>query len=983
MDSHAKSLFSRQIGAIGKNTMEKLMNTNVLLIGANSIALEFSKCTALLGINKLIIIEPLSTRKKTITKIDKSKYYHRKTSDLGDRSEHIADLAKKINPNIKCTIGNNGLFDYKVHSGINYDIIEKYLKLEDIHIVVYTAPLQQLCIHNLETVCINNGIKFILGFNHGLEGYVFNNFGKHIVNDIDGEITQMTYLENFEVNEDRIILTTEKLENTLISRVGVLMDNKQHKVDVKVLSSTLENIIVESNPELRDFLTNNKDNNIRFIESKDKLVINCKNYKNYISDPNTRIITLNSSFNFDQTHIDNKNKYLKRIDTAILDELVHKRLMYLNDFPILGCIIGGILAHEVIKVTGKYTPLDQDIYFDFRDLNPELYEAALDSAQTYVLDKKLRKVLSELNIFMIGCGALGCEISKNMGLLDISTKNKGLISITDMDTIELSNLNRQFLFRNDNIGQHKSSVVKQRLDEYFPKMKVKAFTNEVGANTENIFNSAFWKNNSLIINALDNVEARRYVDSKCVLYEKPLFESGTLGGKCNTQTIIPNVTATYSEIIDIDDKSIPMCTVRNFPNKIEHCVEWGIEVFDRIITQPLTDLNKIISNKKELIDEFDSLNDAIKSERGSMLLLYLELYKKKTFVSFLEFSQNIYNQVFKNPIKDILHSFPDDLTDEYGNNFWSGKKLKPTILSFNDIAKCSNFVLSLYNVLKDILNISKWNNTTFTNYITTDFVKLETIYKCKTIKVNEEKDEISIENINVSSEASLLLTKIKSFFFTKKMDIPILKYDKDDDILLEIMGSITNMRAKIYNITVVDILEIKMISGRIIPALSTTTTIISGFVVIELLKYLRNIKSSDININLGTNSYVLFDSQKPMISYNNMMSNIYGMKVKTVPENFNTWKRWRISVRKDDCITVGNLINILKNDYNIEPMSLNIDKLIIYNSSRKDVVKSLETLLCNIYEKIGKSISEHLDINICAFDEYGIPILTPSIVLSY
>ena len=43
-------------------------------------------------------------------------------------------------------------------------------------------------------------------------------------------------------------------------------------------------------------------------------------------------------------------------------------------------------------------------------------------------------------------------------------------------------------------------------------MNVKAFINEVSSNTENVFNTRFWQNNRLIINALDNIEARQYID---------------------------------------------------------------------------------------------------------------------------------------------------------------------------------------------------------------------------------------------------------------------------------------------------------------------------------------------------------------------------------------------------------------------------------------------------------------------------------------
>ena len=74
-------------------------------------------------------------------------------------------------------------------------------------------------------------------------------------------------------------------------------------------------------------------------------------------------------------------------------------------------------------------------------------------------------------------------------------------------------------------------------------------------------------------NALDNLEARRYTDYQCVTYGKPLLESGTLGAKANTQVVLPHKTESYSASADPPEKTIPMCTLKNFPNKIEHTIE--------------------------------------------------------------------------------------------------------------------------------------------------------------------------------------------------------------------------------------------------------------------------------------------------------------------------------------------------------------------------------------------------------------------------
>jgi len=63
------------------------------------------------------------------------------------------------------------------------------------------------------------------------------------------------------------------------------------------------------------------------------------------------------------------------------------------------------------------------------------------------------------------------------------------------------------------------------------------------------------------------------MDRRCVYYSKPLLESGTLGTMGNTQIVIPNVTESYGSSRDPPEKSIPICTLKNFPNAIEHCLQ--------------------------------------------------------------------------------------------------------------------------------------------------------------------------------------------------------------------------------------------------------------------------------------------------------------------------------------------------------------------------------------------------------------------------
>lgn len=99
-----------------------------------------------------------------------------------------------------------------------------------------------------------------------------------------------------------------------------------------------------------------------------------------------------------------------------------------------------------------------------------------------------------------------------------------------------------------------------------PALNVHSLETRVGSDTEAVFNDPFWESLDFVVNAVDNINARLYVDSKCVWYEKPLLESGTLGTKANSQMIVPHKTQCYGDSQDPPEDAIPMCTLRNFPN---------------------------------------------------------------------------------------------------------------------------------------------------------------------------------------------------------------------------------------------------------------------------------------------------------------------------------------------------------------------------------------------------------------------------------
>ena len=99
---------------------------------------------------------------------------------------------------------------------------------------------------------------------------------------------------------------------------------------------------------------------------------------------------------------------------------------------------------------------------------------------------------------------------------------------------------------------------------------------KVHEGSANIFTDKFFEDLTIVTNALDNVQARKYIDIRCVTAKTPLLESGTLGPKGHVQVILPFKTESYGQQQDPEDNNeIPICTMKMFPEETLHCVEWA------------------------------------------------------------------------------------------------------------------------------------------------------------------------------------------------------------------------------------------------------------------------------------------------------------------------------------------------------------------------------------------------------------------------
>ena len=379
-----------------------------------------------------------------------------------------------------------------------------------------------------------------------------------------------------------------------------------------------------------------------------------------------------------------------------LDEKLLKELSYQarGDLSPMAAFFGGITAQEVLKaVSGKFQPVSQWMYFDSLESlptstkrSPELCKArgTRYDGQIAVFGTEYQDKIANLTQFLVGAGAIGCEMLKNWAMMGLGTGPNGKIYVTDMDSIEKSNLNRQFLFRSNDVGAMKSDCAARAVQRMNPDLDghIETFKDRVSAETENIFNETFWQSLDGVTNALDNVEARTYVDRRCVFFRKPLLESGTLGTKGNTQVVLPHVTESYSSSHDPPEKEFPMCTIRSFPNRIEHTIGWAKEyMFDKAFVKAPQTVNLYLTQPNFMATTLKQGGN--QKETLETLRNYLTTERPRTFEDCIAWARNQFEVEFANKIQQLLYNFPKDSETSSGTPFWSGPKRAPDALKFD------------------------------------------------------------------------------------------------------------------------------------------------------------------------------------------------------------------------------------------------------------------------------------------------------------
>ena len=542
------------------------------------------------------------------------------------------------------------------------------------------------------------------------------------------------------------------------------------------------------------------------------------------------------------------------------------------------------------------------------------------------IGEKLCSDLRNARIFMVGCGAIGCEMMKNFALTGSACGEKGIITVADNDHIEKSNLNRQFLFRAKDIGSPKSKAAASAALLMNKDMRIRAVMDKVCPETEEKFNDSFFQRQVAVVNALDNVQARLYVDSRCVTNQKPLLESGTLGTKGHVQVVVPHLTESYGSTRDPPQASIPICTLKSFPATIEHCIAWAREMaFEETFVRKPEEFNKL----KIVASLMSKLAGPDQDVDPCLLMVSRTVkWRPRSYNDCIRYAARKFQRAFDHSVRDLLYQFPVDHINADGDLFWAAPRRAPSPVELDPHdTSHQSFVVTFANMWSRVWGLKpEVLSPKEVAALLKECILPQWRPSKKSIETDESlsKKEVEDKKGNDPTGMDKYRSVVRDFFEQHPPeiidDMVPEEFEKDNDANdhINFIAAAANLRARVYGIDEVDRLEVKRIAGRIIPAIATTTAAVSGLAILELLKVMQNqpvenYKNAFMNIALP-----LFTFSEPAPAQKKEICK--GVTV-------SIWDKWEI---KKGVSTLQDMVDYFKKNYNLTVNGVFRDAKMVY-----------------------------------------------------
>ncbi|MHA2370489.1 MAG: HesA/MoeB/ThiF family protein [Candidatus Hodarchaeales archaeon] len=153
-------------------------------------------------------------------------------------------------------------------------------------------------------------------------------------------------------------------------------------------------------------------------------------------------------------------------------------------------------------------------------------------SRQYLVDGWNQEKLHNAKVMIVGAGALGCVVGPALAMAGV-----GELIVVDMDTVEISNLSRQLLFRDYHIGGAKAVHAALMLQSMNPDIQVRAIDSKIQDIPRKEFN-----NLTVLVDSLDNFDTRRWLNGLAIGENIPLVSGGMFGFWGNLQVVVPEKT---------------------------------------------------------------------------------------------------------------------------------------------------------------------------------------------------------------------------------------------------------------------------------------------------------------------------------------------------------------------------------------------------------------------------------------------------------